>query len=151
MVQKEFIELMEENLMIMSWLSLRLNRTPGITGHTHQVLRTVMHLYIGGQALLKDLARHSDILPSNLCVALRHMEKNGLVLRKVDEADRRNVWYSLTPKGTKLAKESLEDMRGKIAGIFTDMDKADEAKFIGALRTENEILFRLKANYEEKL
>jgi len=151
MVQKEFIGLMENNLLTMGWLSLRLNRTPGITGHTNQCLRTVMHLYIGGQALLKDLAKHSDILPSNLCITLRHMEQDGLVLRKVDDVDRRNTWYSLTAKGTKLAKETMEDMRNKIATIFTDLAKSDEAKLTSALRTVNEVLLRLKTNYEEKI
>ena len=148
MQHKEFVILFENNMVVLDWLAglLKTDLSSDI-GYPRQHLRTLMRLHLGGKALLKDIAKRDDISPSNLCLILKRLEKDGLVLRQIDDADRRNTWYSLTPAGTKTARRAVDELRALIAELFSNMNKNDEARLTDALRTMNEVLNKIKSSY----
>lgn len=149
MRRKEFIVLIEDNLMVLDWLTSRINAGRDAVKYSRQHFRTLLRLHAGGRALLKDIAKHNDVSASNLCMTLRHLEEDGLVLRQVDEIDRRNTWYSLTPAGEKVAEEARAEFRSRISELFSVLDKRDEARLTDALRTMNELLNKMKDSYND--
>jgi len=147
---KEFVGLIEDNMVILNWLNTRTKGNMHFKGYSGQHLRTVVRLYLGGKTLLKEFAKRSEMPASNLCTMLKHLEEDGLVLRQVDDSDRRNTWYSLTPAGTKLAKAVLEEFRQRIAELFSGLCKTDEVRLTSALRTMNELLNKVKNSYNKE-
>lgn len=148
MPQKEFINLIESNLMILDWLNGQIKGGVHTAKYSKQHFEAVVRLYLGGKSLLKDIARKNHVPASNLCATLKHLEKSGLVLRQPDERDRRNTWYSLTSAGTKLAKSAIDDFRRRIAMVFTGLCKTDESKLTTALRAMNEVLNKIQNSYQ---
>ena len=148
MQHKEFVILFENNMTALDWLVGRMKTDPGSgLGYPRQHLRTLMRLHMGGKALLKDIAKRDDVSPSNLCLILKHLEKDGLVLRQIDDADRRNTWYSLTPLGSKIARRGADEFRCRIAELFRGLGKSDEARLTSALRTMSQVLNKIKSSY----
>ncbi|MDR1207236.1 MAG: MarR family transcriptional regulator [Rickettsiales bacterium] len=144
MPQKEFIDLIEKNMTILDRLNGRIKCVPNRTGYSKQQFQTLIRLYLGGRARLKDIAKREMVPASNLCLVLKTLEKDGLVLRQVDDSDRRNTWYSLTASGEKLAKDVICGFKRRIAEIFAGLEKKDEEKLTAALRTMNELLNKIK-------
>ncbi len=93
---------------------------------------------------MKDLAAREFLPAPNLCAAFRKMERDGLVLRTVDENDRRNTWYSVTDRGVALATKFIEMFHNAISTIFKDIDKNDEEELIKSFKTMNGILTKME-------
>ncbi|MEK4352123.1 MarR family transcriptional regulator [Paenibacillus sp. FSL R5-0475] len=55
-----------------------------------------------------DLAPHLATSPAAVTMLLDRMEKNGLIIRERDAADRRIVWVSITEIGTKETVRGLK-------------------------------------------
>lgn len=145
MPRKEFVSLMEENVMILSRLGERLKIEPGvIADFPRQQLTTLVRLSVGGCAKLKDIARREGITPPNLCATFRKLEKDGLVERTIDENDRRNTWYSVTPNGQEVASRCMEKFREGIESLFCEIETEDEKKLTSALKTMNELLTKME-------
>ncbi|MCL1902734.1 MAG: winged helix DNA-binding protein [Alphaproteobacteria bacterium] len=143
MVHPELLDLFENIMMTLSRLNERIKDDIDRSIYSKQQLMTIVRLHLGGRARLKDIAKREMVPTSNLCLMLKNLEHDDLVMRSVDEADRRNTWYSLTPKGEKLARDSLRDLRARLAKMFVGIDKKDEQKMIGALYTMNEVLNKI--------
>ncbi|MDR0727059.1 MAG: MarR family transcriptional regulator [Rickettsiales bacterium] len=140
MPHKEFVRLIEENLYILDRLGDRLKAEHSLsTQYSRQQLATVSRLYLGGPAKLKDIARREGITAPNLCACFRKLEKEGMVRRKIDEKDRRNTWYAVTPAGEEVSRRAIEKLREGIEVFFSDISCEDEKKLVGALRILNEI------------
>ena len=147
MPRKEFVRLIEENIMIFHKLGDRLKAEPvNISGYSRQQLAMLIGLQIGGRARLKDIARREFVTAPNLCGIFRKLEQDGVVERMTDEDDRRNTWYSVTPRGAEIAKQALEIFREAIEKLFVGMSKEDEAKFIETLKTMNNLLNKVEIN-----
>lgn len=145
MPRKEFLRLMEENFVILDRLADRLRLDPArMTGYPRQLVSVLVRLHRGGRARLKDIARREGLSTPNLCAAFRRLEHDGMVVRTVDESDRRNTWYDVTPRGAKLADEAIERFRASIASMFGAMSASDEAAMTQSLKTINEILKKLE-------
>lgn len=145
MVRKELISLLEKNILLFAKLSERINRAQidfGVYSRTQ--VQLLVRLYIGGRTRLKDLSVRELVPAPNLCSAFRKMESDGIVLREVDENDRRNVWYSVTEQGAKIATKFIEMFHNAVAAIFKDIDKADEEKLIESFKTMNAILVKME-------
>ena len=144
--KREFVHLIEENLLILDKLGERLKiDAASISKYPRQQLTALVRLYVGGKAKLKDIARREFVTTPNLCATFKRLEHDGLVLRTVDEEDRRNTWYSVTKIGEELAHRTLEEFREGIETIFKKMGKEDEVKLIGALKIMNELLIKMEA------
>ncbi len=141
MVRKEFVNLMEENVMLLDRLEDRLHINPAhISGYPRNQMVVLVRLYMGGRGRLKDIARREGVSTPNLCASFRKLERDGLIQRVMDENDRRNVWYSVTDSGRELSLRVLENFRSGIASMFSTLSSADERTMSGALKTINSIL-----------
>ena len=145
MVRKELINLLEHNIILFSKLSERINRAQIDFGpYSRTQVQLLIRLYLSGRTRLKDLATREFVPAPNLCAAFRKMEGDGIVLREVDENDRRNTWYSVTDQGAKLAAQFINMFHNVMATLFKDIDKADEEKLIESFKTMNAILVKME-------
>ena len=145
MARKEFVRLMESNIWMLDKYADRLRIDHAqLSGVPRQQMSILVRLHQGGRALLKDIARREFVSAPNLCAVFRKLEADGLVLRVVDEHDRRNTWYSVTDRGAELASGALETFRNGVEKMFSELSKEDEAELTSALRTMNKILSKME-------
>jgi len=146
MVRKELVSLLEKNILLFAKLSERINRDLVDFGeYSRQQAQFLIRLYLGGRVRLKDLAAREFLPAPNLCAAFRKMERDGLVLRAVDEDDRRNTWYSVTERGAQVAGKFIDMFHQAIADIFKDINKSDEDELIKSFKTMNGILIKMES------
>ena len=146
MIRKELVSLLEKNILLFAKLSERINRDMINFGdYSRQQAQFLIRLYLGGRVRLKDLAAREFLPAPNLCAAFRKMEHDGLVLRTVDEDDRRNTWYSVTESGAAVATKFIDMFHNAIATIFKDIDKNDEDELIKSFKTMNGILMKMES------
>ncbi len=147
MARKEFIKLIEDNVLILDRLADRLKRNPAsVVGFPRQQVTVLVRLHLGGRACLKDIARREHVTTPNLCATFRKLEASGLVVREIDDKDRRNTWYDVTPAGKHIALAAMEKMRSDIEDIFSTMSPADERELTAAVKTMNRILSKMEEN-----
>ena len=145
MPRKEFVRLMEENVLILDRLADKLKMDPAaMSGYPRQLMTVLVRLNMGGAARLKDIARRENVSAPNLCASFRRLEQEGFVVRTTDEHDRRNVLYAVTPAGKELAAKVMENFRIGIEKMFSGISSMDEEKLTGALKTINNILERME-------
>ena len=147
MSRKEFIRLMESNIWLLDKYAdkLRLDQAQ-VSGFPRQQMSILVRLHRGGRALLKDIARREFVSAPNLCAVFRKLESDGLVLRVVDENDRRNTWYSVTERGAELAETAMETFRNGVEKMFAALSKEQEAELTAALKTMNKIIMNMEQN-----
>lgn len=145
MAGRRFVSLIEENMQILDRLSDRVKRDPSrVIGYTHQQLRILIRLYVLGSTRLKEISKHERIPTPNLCMLFRNLERDGLVVRNVDDGDRRNMWYDLTDEGRKVARSAKEAVCNAIEELFAPMSHQDEEELIKCLKIINNILQKLE-------
>ena len=145
MSRKEFVRLMESNIWMLDKYADRLRSDVAHdSDFPRQQMSILVRLHQGGRAMLKDIARREYVSTPNLCAVFRKLESDGLVLRVVDENDRRNTWYSVTERGAQLASQSMERFRNGVEKLFEDISKEDEAELTAALKTMNKILSKME-------
>jgi len=76
-------------------------------------------------------ALHCD--PSNVTGLIRRLEQRGLVIREVDDADRRTKWLVLTPAGI-AARESLLHELFQRLPVLDALDDAAQEQLLNLLR-----------------
>ena len=141
MARKEFVRLMEENVLILDRLAGRLRLAPEhVSGYPRNQMRVLVRLMMAGRARIKDLVQREGLSAPNLCASFRKLERDGLVCRVTDESDRRNVWYSVTDTGRDLAMRAMDNFRTGIGQMFVSLSRADEDALTAALKTMNGIL-----------
>lgn len=144
-VKRELVGLLEQNILLFAKLSERINRGLIDFGkYSRQQVQFLVYLYVAGRTRLKDLAAREFLSAPNLCAAFRKMERDSLVMRVVDENDRRNTWYSVTEQGAVVAKRFIEMFRAAITTLFKDIEKQDEEELIKAFKSMNEILTKME-------
>ncbi|MDE6250681.1 MAG: MarR family transcriptional regulator [Alphaproteobacteria bacterium] len=147
MSHKELVRLLESDILIFDRLAGRLHGTSvGNTDLSRVQMSILVRLYNGGRARLKDIARREGLTTPNLCAVFRKLEGKGLVSRAVDDADRRNTWYSVTESGADVATNAIGEFRSLIAKMFSDINHTDEVEMISALKTINSILTKMELN-----
>lgn len=145
MAHKEFVKLFESNILLFDKLADKLKREPSfLAGYPRQQLSILVRLHIGGPARLKDIVRREMVTTPNLCAAFRKLERDGFVLRKIDEQDRRNTWYSVTKAGEQVAAQAMDAMRNAIDRLFSKLSREDESALTNAMKTINNILTRME-------
>ena len=145
MARKEFIRLIEDNMVIMDRLMDQMkSKIMRNTEYTRSQMSVLVRLYIGGRALLKDIAYREFTTTPNLCATFKNLEAKGLVLREVDEHDRRNTWYSVTARGADVAKSMIAEFENTIGEVFANISPADEEKLTKSMSTINEVLSNME-------
>lgn len=142
MLKKEFIFLIEECLLSLDRITSRLNLSNSISSskYSRQQLTVLCRLHIGGRAKLKDIAIREYVTTPNLCATFRKLESENLVLRQVDENDRRNTWYCVTELGSRFARYIINRTRIRIENLFSSLDGKDEKSLTDSLIVIRDIL-----------
>ncbi len=78
-----------------------------------------------GKSKLKDIALKTGHSPQNLCFLYNHLEKEGLIKREIDPADRRNTLYSITEKGDTILEENKRKAREVVKHLFSQLSDQD--------------------------
>jgi DNA-binding MarR family transcriptional regulator len=152
-MRKEFAILFQENMISMGRFIGRMIRgghlgardvDVKLGGYSRRYLRVLVLLKINDRVMLKDLAQVADMSRTNLCPALKVLEKDGLVRRETDRNDRRNAWYSLTGTGMRMANRALDELGSVVERVFEGLSAADEKRLTDATRTLNDILKKIK-------
>ena len=145
MARKEFVRLIEDNMTIMDRLMDKMkSKIMRNTEYTRSQMSVIVRLYLGGRALLKDIAYREFTTTPNLCATFKNLEAKGLVLREVDKQDRRNTWYSVTKAGADVAKSMIAEFENTIGAVFANLSASDEEKLIEAMSSINEILLNME-------
>ena len=145
MARKEFIRLIEDNMVIMDRLMDHMkSKIMKNVEYTRSQMSVLVRLYIGGRALLKDIAYREFTTTPNLCATFKNLEGQGLVLREVDDKDRRNTWYSVTAKGAEVAKAMITEFENTVGEVFSKISAADEEKLTDAMSTINKVLSNME-------
>ncbi len=78
-----------------------------------------------GPIRMTDLAAHERVRTPTTTVAIRRLEKIGLVKRSRDPSDLRAVLVDITPRGRAVHGESLANRRAALAAMLGHLPEAD--------------------------
>ena len=150
MARKEFVRLIEENIWTLDKIADKANiGRMDATGYSRQMISILVRLHNGGRARLKDIARREHVSAPNLCAAFRKLEADGMVIRAIDEGDRRNTWYCVSSEGAEMARIAMDLFRTGIERVFASLSREDEARLTDALRTMRDVIKKVELNNEQ--
>ena len=90
---------------------------------------------------IKTISEKSGLAITSLTTMLERMEKNGLISRKTDEADKRKTLLFLTDKAKEL-KEAYDSVSNEMGNIyyrdFTDKDILQFEEYLNRIRVNLE-------------
>ncbi|OBG48154.1 MULTISPECIES: MarR family winged helix-turn-helix transcriptional regulator [unclassified Mycobacterium] len=86
-----------------------------------------------GPIRMTDLAAHERVRTPTTTVAIRRLEKLGLVKRSRDPSDLRAVLVDITPRGRAVHGESLANRRASLAAMLSQLPPADLGTLMQAL------------------
>jgi DNA-binding MarR family transcriptional regulator len=86
-----------------------------------------------GPIRMTDLAAHERVRTPTTTVAIRRLEKVGLVKRSRDPSDLRAVLVDITPRGRAVHSESLANRRAALAAMLSQLPESDLNTLIKAL------------------
>src|SRR5271168_2748615 len=86
-----------------------------------------------GPIRMTDLAAHERVRTPTTTVAIRRLEKVGLVKRSRDPSDLRAVLVDITPRGRAVHGESLANRRAALAAMLSQLPESDLNTLIKAL------------------
>src|SRR5271154_3771503 len=78
-----------------------------------------------GPIRMTDLAAHERVRTPTTTVAIRRLEKIGLVKRSRDPSDLRAVLVDITPRGRAVLSESLANRRAALAAMLGQLPQPD--------------------------
>lgn len=78
-----------------------------------------------GPIRMTDLAAHERVRTPTTTVAIRRLEKVGLVKRSRDPSDLRAVLVDITPRGRAVHGESLANRRASLAAMLSQLPTSD--------------------------
>jgi DNA-binding MarR family transcriptional regulator len=78
-----------------------------------------------GPIRMTDLAAHERVRTPTTTVAIRRLEKIGLVKRSRDPSDLRAVLVDITPRGRSVHAESLANRRAALAAMLSQLTESD--------------------------
>lgn len=101
----ELIHLMEQatNRMIVSWLK----RSKSGLGISH--ILVLNELRDHGESIPSDIARSLGFTPASLTHLTSKLVKQQLILRRIDENDRRKLYLSITEQGLQVLEQAQKD------------------------------------------
>ena len=94
-------------------------------GLTDGAARVLMQLKHTGEQPLGALAAGMHVSPKNITLLMDQLEKDGLVLRVPDPADRRSVRARLTGEGQRLVGRFLREFMAHSLELVEDLPQED--------------------------
>ncbi len=106
------------------WRSWRANSHPVRQGQITPEQYWILHLlHRHGPLRIKDIAGRTGTGSSSVTIAVKRLERDGVVLRRRDnEADERVVTVHLTEKGQELFRSWRQERRRALSAIFAPLD-----------------------------
>jgi DNA-binding MarR family transcriptional regulator len=95
-----------------------------------------------GDLTMGELCQKMFLACSTATDLIDRMERNGLIERVRDTADRRVIRLKVLLKGTKVIDDVLDARRNYLATILTEIDVADKDRLILALEQLNYLMTR---------
>lgn len=86
-----------------------------------------------GPIRMTDLAAHERVRTPTTTVAIRRLEKIGLVKRSRDPSDLRAVLVDITPQGRATHAESLANRHAALAAMLSQLPQSDLVTLLKAL------------------
>lgn len=86
-----------------------------------------------GPIRMTELAAHERVRTPTTTVAIRRLEKLGLVKRSRDPSDLRAVLVEVTPRGLVQHREALDARRAFLASMLANLSTEDQATLAAAL------------------
>src|ERR1700747_3649726 len=86
-----------------------------------------------GPIRMTELAAHERVRTPTTTVAIRRLEKLGLVKRSKDQSDLRAVLVDITDKGLAVHRESLANRRAALASMLSTLSHDDRETLVKAL------------------
>ena len=136
-VQPQVTELAEELQRVLSRLFSVLRRGDTHRGDTNDLtlaqLSILLTLLDQGPIRMTELAAHERVRTPTTTVAIRRLEKLGLVKRSRDPSDLRAVLVDITPKGLAQHREALAARRAQLAALLSKLSEEDLETLMKAL------------------
>jgi DNA-binding MarR family transcriptional regulator len=136
-VQPQATELAEELQRVLSRLFSVLRRGDTHRGDTNDLtlaqLSILLTLLDQGPIRMTELAAHERVRTPTTTVAIRRLEKLGLVKRSRDPSDLRAVLVDITPKGLAEHREALATRRAQLAALLSKLSEEDLETLMKAL------------------
>src|ERR1700680_3295612 len=88
-------------------------------------LSILLTLLDRGPIRMTELAAHERVRTPTASVAIRRLEKLGLVKRSRDPSDQRAVLVAITPRGLAVHRESLANRRAALAATLSQLSEDD--------------------------
>lgn len=146
MTHTEITDLMAENMRMISRFSGKLQSVFEDTNQlSRQQLSVLVRLYFAGKIKLKDFAAREFISTANLCAVFRKLESENLVVRSVDENDKRDTWYVVTKSGKAIAEKIVDKFMVGLESIFQVLPEEEKNKLAETMKTVNSILKKVEA------
>jgi DNA-binding MarR family transcriptional regulator len=101
------------------------NRTEAGGDLTLAQLSILLTLLDQGPIRMTELAAHERVRTPTTTVAIRRLEKLGLVKRSRDPSDLRAVLVDITPKGLAQHREALAARRAQLAALLAKLSPED--------------------------
>lgn len=101
-----------------------LDRVAGITLLQWRVIAMVGS---GTATSARDIARQSIIDPALISRTVKGLETKGLLMTSRENADRRVINLTLTPKGRAVFEKTLPHMQGRQQSLIDALDPAEQA------------------------
>lgn len=96
------------------------------------------YLNENGKTKSLDLAKALDVSTARIAVIINDLEKEGLVVREKDEADKRITYISLTLQGTCVVTNDKKHILKVLDNVIKKTSKEDLAGFIKVLNVMKE-------------
>ena len=96
-------------------------------------LSILLTLFDQGPMRMTELAAHERVRTPTTTVAIRRLEKLGLVKRSRDPSDLRAVLVEVTPRGLVQHREALDARRAFLDGMLSGLSAEDRATLATAL------------------
>lgn len=95
-----------------------------------------------GELTMGELCQRMYLACSTATDLIDRMERNGLIERARDTADRRVIRLKVLPKGSSVIDEVLEARRTYLAAILAEIDVADKERLIQSVEQLNYLMTR---------
>lgn len=130
--QKEYIRKLKMDMSLMWGKKQRMNNEFLNMGLTSLELFALYQIYEVTEINLheekiyvSDLAKRMEILPPSLSRVLKGLEKKGLIERKIEPFNRRNVYVLLSEKGKEVLFTCSERMDCLLMRVVEEMGRQD--------------------------
>ena len=121
------------DLLLVVWRKWRLAspvRRGAITREQYWVLRILSE---HGPMRIKDLASAIGTTVGSTSVAMKRLERAGMVTRKRSESDERVVTVSLGERGVTILEAWRREQLASVAGLFESLDSDERRTLLGLL------------------